>query len=84
MSLFSRHAAGDWCHVCGLRLDFDLVDVRYPTNAEHAGGEERYVRICEGCVLCMMLVISTGKKMTRQFVRHANQMKIEPMPRVDL
>jgi hypothetical protein len=51
-ALMSRHAAGDWCHLCGKR-DKPTTDVWYANNAENdkptGKKNSRYIRICSGC-----------------------------------
>lgn len=44
----SGHYCNDWCHLCGKRQD-ELVDIWYPRNAEHAGPNVQYIRICGEC-----------------------------------
>ncbi len=39
----------DWCHICGRRSS-GMVGIAYPTNAEHADGTEKYIRICGVCI----------------------------------
>lgn len=47
---FSRHAANDWCHLCG-RREWPTLDVWYPANAEHDGPTTaRYLRVCSLCL----------------------------------
>jgi hypothetical protein len=47
----ASHGTGiDWCHLCGERSDNIKADCLYPTNAEHGGKQNKYLRICLPCL----------------------------------
>jgi len=56
MATISKHAAGDWCHICGSRYSA-TVDISYPDNAEHETKNTKYVRICAGCAEAVLVSI---------------------------
>ena len=59
MVIFS-HGCSDWCHICGNRPQ-KLVDISYPTNAEHDSKTSKYIRICLDCARLMVEIMETGK-----------------------
>ena len=72
----------DWCHVCGLREYRDLYEIIYPENAEHGDGNERFVRICHGCVaaLSALFMLPEGKSLDRAFLRRLNKAEVKLSP----
>ncbi len=61
----SRHAAGDWCHLCGQR-EYETADIWYDKNSEEAvrkGIAERteYIRICRRCAMMVMSLTSPAE-----------------------
>lgn len=48
LPIVQPHESEDWCHLCGSRK-WQLADVWFSENAEHAEPRTRYLRMCTEC-----------------------------------
>ncbi len=75
----SLHSGRDWCYICGLRRDCDLVQFYYSKNAENFKKDEsQYIRICKVCIEESLIVVKYGDCPDSSYVHQFAVYSIDP------